>query len=820
MAKASDEYGTYGNVPTVEPTNVATPNMRVEATPNDFGAQIGKAVENAGTATFDTANHLQDIYNDSLARDAVVANSQKLGDAENEYRQNRGINAPAAYKSFQEKANQIYENGAAAMPNPMAQKLFRDQFSRETSYSLKSAGAWAADQAEQGYVTSLNSSMTNKVNQFAMAPTDPARRAELASSIRDDALQYAHFKGLDSETADQLVSHNIGEGYSVLIKSAAQSDPALATSLYQEAANGKFTATTVNSDGTKTDREIPYLDAAHRGTIATEMSTEFNRQFKEQYDTSMNFAKMGIPIDKSSFVITAKNAGHNDAFINSQLQRMDQVQQKFATEGAQYDVNKVVQADASNAMIGAPVQGDYDPAMLATAYPNNPAKVQEVTQQGEMFKQVATEVGTFTTKTPAEIFASVEKYNPQAVPSANTSASGSVPIPNFQLTKNIDDNEAKLPNVISNASGGDPNLKEVPSSGGNTAATINPQQKQLYDTMKTAATQYVQQLYQDPAGVLTSKDKVLTALMDDAVKDPSKLAPYVAASLKQQIAVGVPENLRTALPISVATNYVKNITANPVGAADTFSKLEQQTGKNWPDVYHSLVTRGQLPVNYQVIAQLNEETSTQKDASLLSKWYSEDPEGKLTNGLISEKGVQDIKKTILSNSNMTQLQQSLANSGSSRNNIAAINHSIEDLAAANVFYNRTDPKTAASQAADAYASRYEYMEKGNARVPTKYFDTVNENANSLMSNLEESAVPPAIYNAKLPGTAMTPQGYFNYVKASHTWVTSPNEDAIMLKDGQNKYVNGKDGKPISVPFNNFVTPSQPKQPGNSLGIYG
>lgn len=824
MVKSGDLYGTYGSEPSVAAEGGGGSSINVKASPNAFGAGVAAEVEDAGQKQTDLTLHYQDIYNDSVARDAVVANSVKLGDAENTYRQNRGINAPAAYKTFQDTANQIYEQGASAMPNMAAQKLFRDQFSRETAYSIKSAGAWAADQAEQGYVTSLNSSMASKVNQFAMAPSDPARRTELASGIKDDALQYAHFKGLDSDTADQLVSHNVGEGYATLIKTTAQTDPALAHSLYEEAANGTFKAVTENEDGTKTIREIPYLDAAHRATIAGEMSTEFRRQFSDQYQSAMTYAKLGVPYDKQSFIVTAKNAGHTESYINAEMQKMDAVQQKFATDGAEYNLTKTLQADGANALQGAPIQGNYDPAIISAAYPNDPQKVQQISDTGDNLKQVASESATFTTKTPAQIFQAIEKYKPQQTPVATPvpvegQSSGGTPLPDFQLTKNIDEKEAKLPSVVADA-GGETLSPNTPVPTGTQATEVNPKQQQLYDMMKASATQYVQQLYQDPSGTLASKDKVLYGLLDAGIKDPSKLGIFVDASMKQQIALGVPENLRTALPANVAASFVQNITANPEGAADTFSKLSQQTGAHWPDVYHSMVTRGNLPTNYQIIAQLSENPNTQKDATLLSKWYSDDPKGKLTSDLVGAKNLKDINKTIMANSSMVKLQQSLASSGASKGQIAATTNTIEALAAAKVYYNRTDPKSAASEAANSYASKYQYMANGNARVPEKYFDVVNQNADTTLNNIEKNAVVPSVYGMNLPGSAMTSEGYFNYVKNSHSWVTSPNEDAILLKDGQNKYVKDKNGNPISVPFSSLLLPKQTKPNSNPLGIYG
>jgi hypothetical protein len=109
------------------------------------------------------------------------------------------------------------------------------------------------------------------------------------------------------------------------------------------------------------------------------------------------------------------------------------------------------------------------------------------------------------------------------------------------------------------------------------------------------------------------------------------------------------------------------------------------------------------------------------------------------------------------------------------------------------------------------------MPISGARVPAKVFDTVTLNAQAVLNNIDKMADAPPIYGLKLPGAAMTPEGYYAWVKASPTWVTSPNEDSLLLKDPQDKLVRGKDGKPISVPFSPILMPEAIKATSEADG---
>lgn len=342
------------------------------------------------------------------------------------------------------------------------------------------------------------------------------------------------------------------------------------------------------------------------------------------------------------------------------------------------------------------------------------------------------------------------------------------------------------------------------------------EQSNTYKMMSNAADAYTKQLYNDPSGTLVSKDPILTGLLNDGLKDPTKLGSFIDASIARQDAVQVPKAYQAALPQNVAVSMANSITTDPASAPDTFNKLQQQSGAHWPAVYQSLVTQGKLPAYYQAVGQLGADPETANDAKLLARWAGEDTKGKTDKDLMGDKVANDMKTNVAADPGVQSLMTSLYRSGASRIQVDDTLHSIQSLAFAKQYYNK-DP-AAAQNAIQAFTSKYEFMPNGGARVPANVFDAVTKNAETAVATLENKAVAPAQYTTGFHGQPK-PDEYFNWVKNSPTWVTSPHEDALILKDPQDRIVRDKDGKPITVPFSLAapIAPSAPSQPAPPPG---
>lgn len=331
-------------------------------------------------------------------------------------------------------------------------------------------------------------------------------------------------------------------------------------------------------------------------------------------------------------------------------------------------------------------------------------------------------------------------------------------------------------------------------------------QSHLYGMMEKAANTYLKSLYDDPAGTLTKNDQNLSNLLATGMKDPTKLNTYIDASLARQEAVGLASDSQYALPTNIATQLADNITDNPQMAPKMLNKLAEVTGDHWPQVYKSLVAQGELPSYYQSVAQLGSDPTTERDATLLARWAGDEKhQGKADADLLGEKTVSDMRKNIIADPNVVSLTTSLYRSGASKQQVDSVVRSIQSLAFAKQFYDK-DPN-AAQAAIDSFTKKYEFMPNGGARVPADKFDAISQGAETVLGTLDKNAVTPQIYQTGRSGM-VKPEDYYAWVKNSPTWVTSPNGDAIWLKDPMDRLVRDKSGKPISVRFDGVNVPKR------------
>jgi len=182
---SQDIAGAYAGTPNVQPQAGSAPQASTRATPEAFGAQVGSAVENAGKEGFDLAQHFQSIANETKARDTVLTASQKLGDLNDWYHQQQGINAQAAYPIYQQKSAEIYNEGAAAQQSPDGQKLFKDEFSKIVSFNDIHAGSHAAEETDKAYSSSLKANQGLYANMLSAQFSNPIGQQSTLKSIVD-----------------------------------------------------------------------------------------------------------------------------------------------------------------------------------------------------------------------------------------------------------------------------------------------------------------------------------------------------------------------------------------------------------------------------------------------------------------------------------------------------------------------------------------------------------------------------------------------------------------------------------------------------------
>ena len=113
---APDVYGSSGAVPTVQPTGLGAPNLSVHASPEDFGAQIGGAVQKVGAAGEALAAKYGQMVNENLMTKADVSFATKLGQLKADYTSKSGQAAWDAFPQYQADIAQAFQDSRANLP--------------------------------------------------------------------------------------------------------------------------------------------------------------------------------------------------------------------------------------------------------------------------------------------------------------------------------------------------------------------------------------------------------------------------------------------------------------------------------------------------------------------------------------------------------------------------------------------------------------------------------------------------------------------------------------------------------------------------------
>jgi hypothetical protein len=276
-----------------------------------------------------------------------------------------------------------------------------------------------------------------------------------------------------------------------------------------------------------------------------------------------------------------------------------------------------------------------------------------------------------------------------------------------------------------------------------------------------------------------------------------------------------------------ADKLTSSITQPGADAKAVLDQAAQTYGNHYQAAFHDLVTYGKLSASYQLVGALDP-----KNASILSRWLqgtapNEKGEAKTADEILGEAGGKSVGSSIRlgirSNSALTDLQHSWADSGFSPEQIKGLASSVEDLAYAKSLYERADPSTAATSAVEAIASKYAlWSGQGSARVPVEVNDIVRRNAAKVLDGLKENDLAlPAQYGPAPEGQSRigwaTGADYVRLLKATPYWVTSGDGKGLMLKDSYltgslGRVVNGKNGAPIFVPFNAPLMEEAPNLP--------
>src|SRR6266702_4383023 len=140
----------YQPVPAVTPSGVGR-NISISTPGAAFGENISQAVqhlgqvtEHAGNEIFSRAMALQEVQNQSDARDAITTMALEMTDAQNKFDAAEGANGgPDALRAHNEGLAAIRDKWQGQLKTPIAQKLYAQESQSFFLRNIFSAGAHA-----------------------------------------------------------------------------------------------------------------------------------------------------------------------------------------------------------------------------------------------------------------------------------------------------------------------------------------------------------------------------------------------------------------------------------------------------------------------------------------------------------------------------------------------------------------------------------------------------------------------------------------------------------------------------------------------------
>lgn len=196
-----NEYGSMGSVPDaprVDGTGAGPMNIR--ANPDEFGAQVGGAVQKLGETGESVASNFGGLIMETQANQAELGYIKASGDLKAKYSQYEGLQAEAMRPQYEADLQQVHDQYRQNLPL-LAQKQFDANTIRSLGVQTSEYSGYAASQVKQANLTSNDAIAENAASRAGNLPavTDPRQFGELNGTIVHSANAVADIKGWASQ---------------------------------------------------------------------------------------------------------------------------------------------------------------------------------------------------------------------------------------------------------------------------------------------------------------------------------------------------------------------------------------------------------------------------------------------------------------------------------------------------------------------------------------------------------------------------------------------------------------------------------------------
>lgn len=300
----------YSPVPTRSPTGPDAPEFRISTPPEAFGVNVAQAVEHlsgvegqVGNELFQRAEAMQNLKNESEAREADAQYMQQVGDLHAKFSALSGKAASDAYPQYQADLNNLRTQIRDGLSNDAARRMYDASSLSTMGRTIFNGAGHAGEQLKQyakGAVVARIKSLNDQVLSFPNSDED-FKRLDAVTEAEIRRLGAGSMEGWSPEQIELKVSQGRSELYSSRIKGIAQTNPWRANDLMKDAINEGH----LQGEDIANTQKVVYSQMANTG------ARNISRDIMSGRDSIL--AENKVPIEQAKMAIAKVEGGDYSA---------------------------------------------------------------------------------------------------------------------------------------------------------------------------------------------------------------------------------------------------------------------------------------------------------------------------------------------------------------------------------------------------------------------------------------------------------------------------------------------------------------------------
>lgn len=231
----------YTPYPTQQPEGRGTPTVHVDTPIAAFGGAVaqateslGKDISHAGDELFTRAMALQQLRNETEAKEADAEYMKQAGEAHARYSALEGKAAVDGLKGHNEELDTLRKNIRSNLSSDVARRMYDAQSLSTMGRSIFNASGHAATENKRYTVGTIQARQDLRVKDIEDYPGDEKGYSETLAGIQEDADNMAPIHGWSEPQKEKYVKEQSSKALSNRILGMAKTEPLKANELYEQ----------------------------------------------------------------------------------------------------------------------------------------------------------------------------------------------------------------------------------------------------------------------------------------------------------------------------------------------------------------------------------------------------------------------------------------------------------------------------------------------------------------------------------------------------------------------------------------------------------